>query len=131
MSLKLRLSAHEKVVINGAVIQNGDRRNVISVVNPANVLRAKDVMPEEGANTPIKRVYFMIQSILIASGAEGTYSRSEARDALAKLYTEMPTDEARAGVLEAANQFNAEDFYKSLAALRALIPAGKATLGVA
>lgn len=119
MSLKIRLSANEKVIVNGAVIQNGDRRNVISVINPANVLRGRDVMPEEGADTPVKQAYFMIQGILISSGAG---SKSEAREALADLYASLSCEEARAAVMDAANQFNAEDYYKSLAALRVLLP---------
>lgn len=128
MSLKLRLAANEKVIVNGAVIQNGDRRNVISVVNPANVLRGKDVMPEEEANTPLKRAYFAVQAVLISSGVG---LKSEARELLAELYAVMPTDEGRNVVMEAANQFSAEDYYKSLAALRSLIPLEAAALSAA
>jgi len=44
MPLKLSLKPGEKFVLNGAVVQNGDRRGVLVLQNKASVLREKDIM---------------------------------------------------------------------------------------
>jgi flagellar biosynthesis repressor protein FlbT len=60
MPLKVRLKPSEKVVINGAVITAGENGATLVLHNKAALLRAKDIMQEQDANTPAKRVYFMI-----------------------------------------------------------------------
>ena len=60
MPLKVRLKPSEKVVINGAVITTGENGATLVLHNKAALLRAKDIMQESDANTPAKRVYFMI-----------------------------------------------------------------------
>ena len=60
MALKLSLKPGEKFVINGAVIANGDRRSSLIIHNKAAILRERDIMQEEEANTPARRVYFPI-----------------------------------------------------------------------
>ena len=47
LPLKLSLKPGEKFVLNGAVVQNGDRRGVLVLQNKASVLREKDIMQEE------------------------------------------------------------------------------------
>ena len=42
MPLKLSLKPGEKFVLNGAVVQNGDRRGVLILQNKASVLREND-----------------------------------------------------------------------------------------
>ena len=44
MPLKLSLKPGEKFVLNGAVVQNGDRRAVLVLQNKASVLREKDII---------------------------------------------------------------------------------------
>ena len=60
MALKLSLKPGEKLVINGAVLANGDRRATMVVRNKASILREKDIMREEDVNTPARRIYFPI-----------------------------------------------------------------------
>lgn len=61
MPLKLTLKPTEKVVINGAVISNGSSKSTITVENSAVIMRQKDIMQPEEANTPAKRIYYSIQ----------------------------------------------------------------------
>jgi flagellar biosynthesis repressor protein FlbT len=56
MPLKLSLKPNEKIVLNGAVVQNGDRRTTLLLQNKASVLREKDIMQIEDANTPVRRM---------------------------------------------------------------------------
>ncbi len=60
MPLKLSLRPGERFVVNGAVVQNGDRRAALVLQNKASVLREKDIMQPDDADTPAKRIYFPI-----------------------------------------------------------------------
>jgi len=65
MPLKLSLKPGEKVVLNGAVIQNGDRRTTLLLQNKASVLREKDIMQLEDVNTPARRIYFPVMMMYL------------------------------------------------------------------
>ena len=65
MPLKLSLKPGEKFVLNGAVVQNGDRRGVLVLQNKASVLREKDIMQEEDATTPARRIYFPVMMMYL------------------------------------------------------------------
>lgn len=56
MPLKISLKPGEKFVLNGAVIENGDRRSVLVLQNKASVLREKDIMHEEQVTTPARHM---------------------------------------------------------------------------
>jgi flagellar protein FlbT len=50
--LVLKLAPKERVLINGAVIENGEKRSRLSIVTPdANILRLRDAIHPEEANT--------------------------------------------------------------------------------
>ena len=65
MPLKLSLKPGEKFVLNGAVVQNGDRRGVLILQNKASVLREKDIMQAEEAVTPARRIYFPVMMMYL------------------------------------------------------------------
>ena len=65
MALKLSLKPGEKFVLNGAVVQNGDRRGVLILQNRASVLREKDIMQAEDVTTPARRIYFPIMMMYL------------------------------------------------------------------
>jgi len=65
MSLKLRLKPEEKVLVGKAVIKNGPRTSEFVVENNVPILRQKDILSEEEANSPSRRVYFVIQLMYI------------------------------------------------------------------
>src|SRR6476660_9159800 len=74
MPLKLSLKPGEKFVLNGAVVQNGDRRGVLVLQNKASVLREKDIMQQDEANTPARRIYFPVMMMYLdEAGAERYY----------------------------------------------------------
>ena len=63
--LILKLAPSERVLINGAVIENGDRRAKIAIRTPnAHILRLKDAIHPDHANTPVARVCYICQLIL-------------------------------------------------------------------
>lgn len=73
MPLKLSLKPHEKFVLNGAVLMNGDRRASLIIENKASILREKDIMQSDEADTPIKRIYFPIMMMYLDAEASQAY----------------------------------------------------------
>ena len=75
MPLKLSLKPGEKFVLNGAVLANGDKRASLVLQNKACVLREKDIMQIEDANTPARRIYAPIMMMYLdPDGGEGYYT---------------------------------------------------------
>ncbi|VAW05323.1 Flagellar basal-body rod modification protein FlgD [hydrothermal vent metagenome] len=60
MALKISLKPGEKIVVNGAVIVNGDRRSTLILQNKVSLLREKDILLAEDVDTPVKHIYFPI-----------------------------------------------------------------------
>jgi flagellar biosynthesis repressor protein FlbT len=76
MPLKLSLKPGEKFVLNGAVLSNGDKRASFVIQNKACILREKDIMQAEQANTPARRIYFPIMMMYLDNDeAEVYYSQ--------------------------------------------------------
>ena len=71
MPLKLSLKPHEKFVVNGAVMTNGDRKAEVIIQNKASILREKDILQPADAQTPLRRVYFPIQMMYLESSSGG------------------------------------------------------------
>ena len=65
MPLKLSLKPGEKFVLNGAVLANGDKRISLVIQNKACVLREKEIMQPEDANTPARRIYLAIMMMYL------------------------------------------------------------------
>jgi len=65
MALKLTLKPHEKLIIGQAVIINGNAKIHLIVENSIPILREKDVMTEKNADSPCKRIYFVIQLMYV------------------------------------------------------------------
>lgn len=61
--LILKLRPHEQLLINGVVVENGDRKAQLKVCSEgANILRLRDAMRPEDAKTPIQRAYYIAQT---------------------------------------------------------------------
>jgi len=73
MPLKLSLKPGERLVLNGAVIQNGDRRASLLLQNKAAVLREKDIMQPDEASTPARRVYFPVMMMYLENADSETW----------------------------------------------------------
>ena len=61
MALKIALKPHERLVVAGAVIRNGEKRSDLVIENRVPILREKDILSEADVNTPCRRIYFAIQ----------------------------------------------------------------------
>jgi flagellar protein FlbT len=61
MPLTINLKPGEKLIVNGVVVQNVQHAAKLVIYNEAALLREKDILTEEGANTPARRIYFAVQ----------------------------------------------------------------------
>jgi flagellar protein FlbT len=66
MALKVELKAGERILIGESVITNGDQRTRFLVDGTAPILREKDIMTAEQADTPAKRIYLAVQLMYIS-----------------------------------------------------------------
>lgn len=75
MPLKLTLRPNEKVLVGTAVIANGSTKAEIVVLNRVPVLRQKDIVTEEEADTPIKQLYVAILHMYVNPSEERQYHK--------------------------------------------------------
>ncbi len=116
MALKLTLKPDERIIVNGCAMRNSSRRHVLTIESQADVIRGQDLLDPDGVATPVKRVYFLIQTAL---------TRTDLRDdllgpiqkQLAVLATVFAGGSV-AQIFEAANFVSIGDYYKALRALR-------------
>lgn len=62
--LKIHLKANERIFINGGVLKV-DRKVSIELLNDVVFLLESHVMQQEHATTPLRQLYFIVQSMLI------------------------------------------------------------------
>ncbi|TRO93668.1 flagellar biosynthesis repressor FlbT [Glycocaulis profundi] len=120
MPLKLSLKPGEKFVLNGAVVENGDRRATLVLQNKASVLREKDIMQEHEADTPARRIYFPVMMMYL----EGEASNA-VYDAFVMRMTEfmnaISSSDVMAECVSVSRDVMAGEFYKALIRCRKLI----------
>jgi flagellar biosynthesis repressor protein FlbT len=120
--LILKLAPHERVLINGAVIENGDRRSRFAIITPgANILRLRDAIHPEEANTPVRRVCYIAQLVLSGDAPADEAQRQLLRgiEQLSQVFTDA---DSRTLLNRATQAVLADEYYQVLRALRALLP---------
>jgi flagellar protein FlbT len=66
MALKITLKPGERMIIGGAVITNANSTSCDLVIeNKTPLLRQKDILTEEKADSPCRRIYYAIQLMYI------------------------------------------------------------------
>ena len=120
MPLKLSLKPGEKFVLNGAVVQNGDRRGVLILQNKASVLREKDIMQAEDADTPAKRVYLPVMMMYIDESQASTFYDEFVRR-LSDFMGATRNAEIMAECVATSKHVLAREYYKALMSARKLV----------
>ena len=70
MALKVELKPGERFILGESVITNGNHRSQIFIEGSAPVLREKDILTAETADTPCKKVYLAIQLMYLSPDPE-------------------------------------------------------------
>jgi len=120
--LVLKLGPKERILINGAVIENGDRRARLNIVTPnANILRLRDAIHPEEANTPVRRVCYIAQLVL-SGDADISEARLQLLRGMEQLSQVLTDTDSRTQLATATDAVVSGDIYKALKALRSLLP---------
>ncbi len=119
--LVLKLGPHERVLVNGAVIENGDRRSRLNIVTPnANILRLRDALHPDEVTTPVRRVCYILQLVL-----SGDVSPADAKMQILRGLEQLSQvfkDSDSRGIIETATTNTVDQkFYPALKALRGLM----------
>ena len=119
MGLRLTLKPNERILINGCVVRNSDRRQQLMIETQADIVREADLLKENEARTPVKEVYFFIQAALLDAD-----KRSKLVPIIQKRLGKLVPvfhDDMASHIFEAASHVSQADFYKAMRALRPLI----------
>ena len=117
MALTVELKPGEKIVIGTVVIRNGDQRARLFIDGQAVILREKDILNAQSANTPAKHIYFAVQLMYV----EGSTAKHH------DLYFQFVQDFVQAApsssplIAEINNRILSGDFYKALKAAKDLV----------
>ncbi len=61
MALKVELKPGERIILGDCVITNADQRTRLLIDGQVAILREKDILTAEQADTPAKRIYLAVQ----------------------------------------------------------------------
>lgn len=120
--LVLKLGPHERVLINGAVIENGERRSRLAVMTPnAHILRLRDAIHPEEVTTPVRRVCYIAQLVLSGDAAP-EQARLQLLRGIEQLSQVLTDHDSRAQLTAASRAVLDDQHYQALKALRTLLP---------
>lgn len=120
--LVLSLKPKERVLINGAVIENGDRRVRFAIKTPnTRILRLKDAIHPDSVTTPVSRTCYVAQ-LLLTGDADAEDGRKQLLRGIEQL-SQVFEDRDSRKLLEAATISTIDgNIYQALRNLRDLLP---------
>jgi len=117
MPLKVELKPGERFILGDSVITNDDQRTKLFIEGTVPILRSKDIMRLDDADTPCKKIYLVVQMMYLAADAKLHHST----------YFKLIEDVQRAApsLLPHIDKLNNEiltgSYYKGLKAVKAMI----------
>jgi flagellar biosynthesis repressor protein FlbT len=117
MALKVELKPGEKLLVGNCIITNSDQRTRLFIDGNAPILREKDILTSETANTPAKRIYLAVQLMYIEEDVEKARSTyiDMSQDFVAAVPSSLPI------VDQINNEILTGSLYKALKAAQKLI----------
>lgn len=117
MSLKVELKPGEKIFIGESLITNDQQRTRLFIEGNAPILRQKDILAPSTADTPAKRIYFIIQLMYLGRDVDGL--KKDYFDATEKFLIASPS--SLEYVTEVSNDILGGNLYKALKDAKRLI----------
>jgi flagellar protein FlbT len=117
MSLKVELKPGERLIIGNCVVTNSDQRTRLFIDGKAPILREKDILTFESANSPAKRIYLAVQLMYIYEDVERL--RKDYFTLINEIVTAAPSTTPI--VDEINNEILTGSLYKALKAAKKLI----------
>lgn len=120
--LVLKLGPRERVLVNGAVVENCDRRVKLAILTSgAHILRLRDALHPSEANTPVRRVCYIAQLVL-SGDADPQEAQIQLLRGIEQL-SQVLTDQDSRALLATASQAVLDNMpYQAMKALRNLLP---------
>lgn len=118
--LRLSLRSGEALVINGALIRARGRCE-LTIENHAALLRGREIMALDEANSPARRLYYA--TMMAYLGEESDRHREQIVDELRTVMDTMPDETGKATCVRYARLIAERDDYRALSVCRQLIDA--------
>jgi flagellar biosynthesis repressor protein FlbT len=117
MALKVELKPHERIIVGNVVITNSENRARFFIDGHAPILREKDILTPETANSPAKKIYLAVQLMYLANdvGQHHEVSFNLVREFLEAAPSALPI------VAEINNRILSDEIYKALKVAKKLI----------
>lgn len=129
--LVLKLAPKERVLINGAVIENGEKRSRLAIMTPnANILRLRDAIHPGEVTTPVRRVCYIAQLVL-SGDVTPEDARMQLLRGIEQLSQVLTDSDSRSHLSLATSAVLQDQHYLALKALRALLPREERILAAA
>ena len=117
MALKVEIKPGERIILGDSIITNDGHRTRLQIEGDAPILREKDIMRPNEADSPCKRIYLVVQMMYLSADPRQQFD----------LYFDLIRDVQRAAPSTTAriDQINTHilngSFYKALKEAKALI----------
>lgn len=120
--LILKLRAHEQILVNGVVMQNGERNTRLIVKTPnAAILRLRDAIHPDDVDTPVKRVCYIAQ-LAVAGETDAEEAASQLGRGIHQLREALDGYEGCGDLDTALDAVREGNFYAVLRSLRRVLP---------
>ena len=125
MALKIELKPFERIIVGESLITNSDQRARFIIEGNAPILREKDILTGETANTPVKRIYLCVQMMYL----ENDIAKYQELyfDFVKDLLSAAPS--YRKQIESASNHILSGSFYKALKDIKRLMNREATLLG--
>jgi flagellar protein FlbT len=117
MGLKVELKPGERFILGECLVTNGDQRTRLLIEGQAAILREKDIMTAEQADTPAKRIYLAVQ--LMYTSRDPSLHHQTYFALMRDLVQAAPSSWTH--VVDISNHILAGEMYKALKSAKALI----------
>jgi flagellar biosynthesis repressor protein FlbT len=117
MGLKVELKPGERFILGDCLVTNGAQRTRLLIGGKAPILREKDIMTAQAANTPAKRIYLAVQ--LMYTSHDPRLHHETYFILMRDLVQAAPS--AWPHIVAVSNHILAGEMYKALKSAKALI----------
>lgn len=119
-SFHISLKAGERIYINGAVLRV-DRKVTLEFLNEVTFLLESHVLQPEQATTPLKQMYYLVQTMLVEP-ANAALAREMFDRSISQLINFFKRSEVREGLQSVERLIREDRIFEALKRLRLLFP---------
>ncbi|MEI9899765.1 MAG: flagellar biosynthesis repressor FlbT [Hyphomicrobium sp.] len=125
--LQISLKPGERIYVNGAVLKV-DRKVSIEFLNDVTFLLEHHVIQPEDTRTPLRQLYFMVQTVLI-DPANGDEARRLFYEMFGSVSLSFENPAIRQNLIDVRDFFDRGRLFDALKLLRSLFPIEDAIIG--